>query len=76
MEKFVIKTRSGAFVEQSTTSKQLNYVHKPLEDAQKYSTDEINHLRQRYQGSWTLEEFTVLKVLYSIEITNNKSKQS
>ena len=64
---FIIKSKNGAFVEQSTTnSKEINYVFTNIEDTQHYTESEINVLRERFKGTWREQEFKVYKIKYTL----------
>jgi len=64
---FVIKNKSGAFVEQHTTNnKELNYVFTTIEKTQHYTEIEISVLRERFKGTWIEQEFKVFKIVYSL----------
>lgn len=66
---YVIKNKSGAFVEQNTmNSKELNYVFRTIEATQHYTESEISVLRERFKGTWRKQEFNVFKIEYSLVI--------
>jgi len=63
---YVIKNKSGAFVEQHTTNKELNYVFTTIEETQHYTESEISVLRERFKGTWREQEFKVFKIEYKL----------
>ncbi len=64
---YVIKNKSGAFVEQhSTNSKELNYVVTTIEGTQHYTESEIRVLRERFKGTWGEQGFKVYKIEYNL----------
>lgn len=63
---YVIKNKIGAFVEEHSNGKELNYVFTDIELTQHYSKYHVDVLRDRFKGTWREQQFKVFKIEYNL----------
>ena len=68
---YVIKTKEGAFVEEHTNGKELNYVFTDIQMAQHYTQSHLKILYNRFIGTWKEKGFEVYKIKYELERSTN-----
>jgi len=64
---YAIKTKEGAFVEENSNGKELNYVFTDIQMAQHYTRSHLKILYERFKGTWNDKGFEVYKIKYELE---------